>query len=342
MRLHLLPFLLSLLLPITTSAQQACNSSPTLCARPYSSILHLGTHNAPFTRNSTTSFSSAANQYFTTTVQLDAGIRLLQAQVHLEGSDIRLCHTSCWLFDAGTLGGWLGEIKTWLEGNKNDVVTLLLVNPDRIVAAQLEAPFREVGLAEMVYTPPSVTSWGWPTLGELIAADKRLIVFVSTSMPSTSPLLSEFSFIYETAYENTSPLNFTCAADRGTPGDTFPLINHWVYQQPAANSAIQIFQPNETAARVLNGVTGEGNMRGRLAECNVTRGFVLVDFFAGEMEAIDEVNEVETVVGRKQVPEVETREGGKEVKKSGSGRAGWGGWGMVEAVVVAGLMWGML
>ena len=46
------------------------------------------------------------------TQQLNDGIRMLQMQAHMNNNEIHLCHTSCLLFDGGTLEDYLkkGEL----------------------------------------------------------------------------------------------------------------------------------------------------------------------------------------------------------------------------------------
>lgn len=41
------------------------------------------------------------------TQQLNDGIRMLQMQAHLSDSVLHLCHTSCILYDGGTLESYL-------------------------------------------------------------------------------------------------------------------------------------------------------------------------------------------------------------------------------------------
>ena len=60
------------------------------------------------------------HRYYDTPTQLDAGVRLVTAQVHKSDSEWRLCHTSCDLLDAGLLSDWLGDIKSWLDDNPNE------------------------------------------------------------------------------------------------------------------------------------------------------------------------------------------------------------------------------
>lgn len=120
-----------LLQPLSTLAYdaQACNNSPYLCSQSYGAITHLGTHNAPFIRDETTGFSTSGNQYFDVTVQLDAGIRFLQGQLHAGdvGEEPRLCHSSCSLMDGGPLGDWLSRIKTWMDDHPSEGMSNFLI-----------------------------------------------------------------------------------------------------------------------------------------------------------------------------------------------------------------------
>lgn len=59
-------------------------------------------------------------RHYNTTVQLDAGVRLVSAQVHQDGSEWHLCHSTCSLLDSGKLSTWLSEIKDWLDSNPNE------------------------------------------------------------------------------------------------------------------------------------------------------------------------------------------------------------------------------
>jgi hypothetical protein len=68
MKLLMFPWLLGALptvfaAPQTSSTPQlACNNSPDLCRRSYSSITHLGAHDSPFLRDESTNFSDSGNQ----------------------------------------------------------------------------------------------------------------------------------------------------------------------------------------------------------------------------------------------------------------------------------------
>lgn len=347
----------SALLPLlytTASAQNACNNSPSLCSRAYNNITHLGAHNSPFLRNQETSFSSSGNHYYNSTVQLEAGVRLLTAQVHKtneSGSDAwHLCHSSCDLLDAGSLENWLSEIKTWMDANTNDVVTLLLVNSDNASPADLGSQFSASGIDTLAYAPASTTvlPQTWPTLDNLISNNTRLMTFVaSLSQPSSQYpyLMDEFTFIFENNFENENPTDYSCNPNRPSSlgsasaalssGRMF-LMNHFLYD----TQLFGIQMPNETYANVTNAETGLGSLGGSLDECTGVYGkpptFVLVDFFnvGPAIASVDAANRISDATGRRTVSTQALTRG-----NSGNGNGSTGGVGKQQgsmlAVVVA-------
>jgi hypothetical protein len=58
--LALLPLVLANPLNVRSTA---CNNSPDLCSKSYGEITHLGAHDSPFVRDSSTSDSVAGDQY---------------------------------------------------------------------------------------------------------------------------------------------------------------------------------------------------------------------------------------------------------------------------------------
>ncbi|RYN99439.1 hypothetical protein AA0120_g1874 [Alternaria tenuissima] len=333
----------SALLPLLyapASAQNACNNSPDLCTRPYNNITYLGAHNSPFLRNKETSFSTSGNHYYNTTTQLDAGVRLLSGQVHKAngtGNDAwHLCHSSCDLLDAGTLESWLSEIKTWMDANTNDVVTLLLVNSDNASPADLGGVFSSSGLDKIAYSPPSLTTTPqtWPTLDTLIGNNTRLMSFVaSLSNPSSDYpyLMDEFVYMFENDYENVSPSNYSCNPSRpeavtGNPSTALEsgrmfLQNHFLYE----TQLFGIQSPNETYANVTNAETGFGSLGESIQECEGIYGkpasFVMVDFFnvGPAIASVDRANGVSGAQGRKSLStEALVQSTGAGVRERGS------------------------
>ena len=288
----------------------ACNNSPELCSRSYSNITQLGAHDSPFLVNASSnsgsfSFAEAGNQNVESTAQLSAGVRLLTAQVHNNNGSWHLCHTSCSLLDAGTLSSWLSSIKTWLDGNPHDVVTILLVNSDNAAASDLDSEFQAANIKSYAYTPPSTTPalQTWPTLQDMIANNTRLVTFVASLAPSSNTaapyLLDEFTFVFENPYNVTTPSNFSCTTERPSTLDgqtaaavssgRLPLVNHFLDQQ----DGLGIDTPNTTYIATTNGPSGLGNLQQAASDCAGVYGrapaFLLVDFF-DEGSAINIVN----------------------------------------------------
>ncbi|KAJ9608788.1 hypothetical protein H2200_006559 [Cladophialophora chaetospira] len=309
----------------------ACNNSPSLCSKPYNSIVHLGAHDSPFVRDASTGFSTSGDQYYNSTVQLSAGVRLLSAQVHQSNGEYHLCHSSCDLLDAGILSDWLREIKKWLDDNPNEVVTILLVNSDNASPQDLGAHFTTAQLTDYAYVPPSTSvppSGGvWPTLQELITANKRLMVFVgSLDNPASIPteyayLMDEFTFIFENPFENVDPSNFTCNPDRPTSvqGNTegafssgrMAFMNHFLYK----DGVFDIQTPDVDKINITNSPGNSvGNLGYALSTCNSQYGrvptFTLVDFFdeGPALDAVDALNGVTTPVGRTPPPPRDTKQ----------------------------------
>ncbi|KAF2232158.1 PLC-like phosphodiesterase [Viridothelium virens] len=309
--------------PQTSFASQnkTCNNSPSLCSRAYNNVTHLGAHDSPFVRDQSTGFSTSGNQYYNSTVQLSAGVRLLSAQIHPFTStsgqqEWHLCHTSCDLLDVGTLSDWLSEIKTWMDQNPNEVVTVLIVN-DGASNSDLDSNFRAANITSYAYSPPTSATVPaeWPTLNTLITSGKRLMTFIAYQEPSsntTTPyLMNEFTYIFENPFDVTQANNFTCTANRPSSvngqtskalqGNMMPLMNHFLDTQQIFN----IETPNADAAPITNGMNGTGNLRDAVATCatdynNKAPTFILVDFFnvGPAISTVDKLNGVASPVGR--------------------------------------------
>ncbi|KAJ6127356.1 hypothetical protein N7523_002968 [Penicillium sp. IBT 18751x] len=296
----------------------ACNNSPDLCSKSYGEITHLGAHDSPFVRDSSTSNSIAGDQYYDTPTQLDAGVRMVTGQVHKSNSEWRLCHTSCDLLDAGLLSSWLGDIKSWLDSNPNEVVTVLLVNSDSASASDLNTEFETANITHYAYQPDSLTSApsSWPTLETMINNGTRLVVFVAslTTDDSYPYLMDEWNFVWENPYDVTSASNFSCVPDRpsSVSGDTstalssnmLPLMNHFLYSSDLSSLGIEY--PNASYVATTNAASGgTGNLGSTATRCKSAWNgrqptFILVDFFnqGPALDTVDNLNNITNAVGR--------------------------------------------
>jgi len=157
-----------------------CNGHSKYCNRSYSNITFVGSHDSPFVGK-----LPQQNQNIDIKEQLDMGVRYLQAQTHhsiLDKNVLQLCHTSCFLEDAGTLKSFLGTVKDWLDANPNEVITLLLTNGDSVDITEFGETFSESGISDYAFVPSSSPNTlsidKWPTIGEMISSGKRLVVFL--------------------------------------------------------------------------------------------------------------------------------------------------------------------
>ncbi|KAK3399317.1 PLC-like phosphodiesterase [Sordaria brevicollis] len=295
----------------------ACNNSPLLCDRAYNNVTHMGAHDSSFLRDASTGNSLAGNQYFNATVALDAGIRLLQGQVHDVNGTLQLCHTTCNLLDAGPLQDWLAKIKFWMDKNPNEVVTILLVNSDNKLVSDYATVFEGSGISTYGYAPSdgSTASSTWPTLGDMITSNKRLVSFIASIdySPTYPYLLSEFDHVFENPYDVLSLSGFNCTLDRpkgqGSASNALasgrmPLMNHFAYS--LLMEGVQI--PDETNIEITNsadtGTTGNLGLHADtcVKEWGTKPTFILVDFFdkGPAIDTADRLNGI-TATGRKGV-----------------------------------------
>lgn len=280
---------------------------PSLRSHRYSEQTFIGTHDAAAIRTKHNNWSLSGNQYFNVSTQLQAGVRLLQAQGHRDpnGRDgIRLCHFNCALMDSGSLEEHLETIKIFLEREREEVVTLLFVNTGVPLRIWTKA-FFAAGLDVLSYIPPAEKRHGnmhisdWPTINEMITTNKRLVTFLSTGADeSLTPfLLPEFDYLFETDFGIESPDQYSCEPARSRyPGsgsgfvpDRLALVNHFLYAK-----FLGFRFPNASFAATTN---SEGFRVGELGEhavrCREWYGrrpnFLLVDFFnEGEVFGVEE------------------------------------------------------
>ncbi|KAF9454064.1 PLC-like phosphodiesterase [Macrolepiota fuliginosa MF-IS2] len=268
-----------------------CNGHVELCNKSFGSVSFVGAHDSYAIGVN----SLAVNQDQNITTQLDDGIRMLQMQAHGQDGDIRLCHTSCSLYDGGTLGDFLKQgtlsdhtphsfgLRTWLDANPNEVLSLLIVNIDSLPVAQYDQIFKSAGLDAISFAPEStpLSANSWPTLGSMIDSGKRLVTFMDHGADASVPyIIDEFSNVWETEFNVVDA--FDCNINRTNqnvdPTGQMYLINHFldklVFNQPVPF----IEKLNET-----NASSGNGSLAEQVDNCTAQHSkppnFLLVDFY---------------------------------------------------------------
>jgi hypothetical protein len=175
-----------------------------------------------------------------------------------------LCHTLCEL-GAEPLDAELGVIRAFLERHPSDV--LMLVVEDYVPPAQIEAALRKARLLD--YAAAFDRAQPLPTLGQLVGAGRRLIVFGEKRGGAFPWYMPAFSFIQDTPLGNRQPADFRCARYRGNVDSPILMLNHWSDRFPP--------RPSDNAR------IGDGFLRERIARCTQRRGLhpgvVAVDFY---------------------------------------------------------------
>jgi hypothetical protein len=159
-------------------ADPLCNGYAALCNRKYSNITFIGDHNSAFVGE-----LPSQNQEKSVKDQLGGGIRFLQSQTHLMlDTVLAMCHTECALTFGGLVIDYLRTVKTFLDKNPREVVTLLLTNPDGAPMDKYDAVYKALELDKMSFKPATSPNPlpidQWPTLGEMIAKNQRLVTFI--------------------------------------------------------------------------------------------------------------------------------------------------------------------
>jgi hypothetical protein len=176
-----------------------------------------------------------------------------------------LCHTLCEL-GAEPLDQELGVLRTFLEHHPRQL--LIVIVEDYIPPATIESSFEKAGLLKYVATLNRRAAP--PTLGTLIAAGHRLVVFAEEKGGAPSWYMPAFSFIQDTPLGARLPSRLSCARFRGEPDSPILLMNHWV----------DTFPPQPALNRPIAGAEA---LRRRITRCEAERGrragIVAVDFY---------------------------------------------------------------
>ncbi|KAJ7093421.1 PLC-like phosphodiesterase [Mycena belliarum] len=264
-----------------------CNGHAELCNRSYGNVTFVGSHDS--FAISKDPLALARDQEVDIPTQLKLGIRMLQAQSHVKDGVLHFCHTSCALFDGGKVVDYLKTVKTFLDANPNEVLTLIFTNPEGQSPAKVWKPaFDEAGITPLAFVPPSipVKRDDWPTLGEMIDKGKRVVVFMDANADgaeSVDFILPEFKMIWEAPFSSVDP-TFPCRIDRidGPLKDVehMYMINHNLNKNilPFGKTEVLVSNPidaptTNSVASILADANGCAPLGGNRAP-----NFVLLDY----------------------------------------------------------------
>ena len=213
---------------------------------------------------------------------VDARDRIADGLGPLEDRELYLCHGFCEL-GATPLREALDDIRRFLATNPGDVVIVFI--QDEAPVEDIAAAFAAAGLDRYAYAHAGRDA-PWPTLGELVERNERLIVMTEAASRAPVPWLHRgFDLTQETPFSFHSVGDLSCERNRGAADAPLFLVNHW----------IEDISPTPKDAELLN---ARDVLLPRLRDCVAARGqmpnLVAVNFYrTGDLFAvIDEINGV--------------------------------------------------
>ena len=290
---------------MTRTGPTACNGHPELCGRPFDQVVLAGSHNS---MSASELGWELANHRRAIPAQLEGGIRALLIDVQKWEVDVNLselefdseaasiaeaallgaeppedglwmCHKLCQL--GGTpFRDFLGDLRAFLETNPNEVVAVMI--QDDAEKSAIKNAVEEAGLLRFALEHEPGAAW--PTLGEMIEADTRVVFMAENDGDPTGWYQAVYEGnVEETGFRYDVLEDFDCAPNRGVEGSALLLINHWVETGvPVPDQADQV---NSRAVLMQ-----------RVEECQAVRGrapsVIAVNFWErGDLLAVvDELN----------------------------------------------------
>jgi hypothetical protein len=240
-----------------------CNGAVELCARAFDRVAFATAHNAMSNRDDGW---IAPNQEHPIARQLGDGVRALMLDIHYHSNAVALCHEYC-ILGSLPLVDALRVIRKFLDSNRGEIITIIFES--YVAAADAAAAFAASGLLRYAWAQPPGAPW--PTLGELIAVDKRLVVLSDREGGALPWYLDLWRHAWETPYAFSTPDEFTCARYRGAPDGALFILNHFL-TAPLAGRDLAV-EANGAA------LLGERARRCQL-ESGRLPNFVAVDFYA--------------------------------------------------------------
>lgn len=241
-------------IPARPGEPDGCNGLRINCDRTYDRVAIAATHNA---------YSYAAggpvrylfpNQDAPIPAQLRAGIRGLGLRPcpyygtdPKEADRVYVTHNTDLRGRLGTepLDGILRDVKAFLDANPREVVSLYLESA--VTPARVAAVFTAAGLDPTLYAHPA--SAPWPTLREMIAQGRRLVVFNDSRDASRPAWMHHlWDHIVDTDYNVTDAARFSCRFYRGSGGNAIYYLNQFIYN----DLGMGVLVPDAARARVAN------------------------------------------------------------------------------------------
>ncbi len=192
------------------SADGPCNGDSSYCDVPYNEVAQICTHNAM--SNVADGFSlPTPNQTPGLTRQLQDGVRCLMLDTYWFEDEAQLCHGMCGPWGQRPLHDGLVEIRKWLADNPREILAFVL--EAYIYEDETRQALDDAGLLPYLYSHGGIGT-PWPTNGEMIDSDQRLVVFTDDADANGNWHLDWRTHGWETPFNDDT---FTCDNGRGDP-----------------------------------------------------------------------------------------------------------------------------
>ena len=208
----------------TVTLPPECNGSAALCAKRFNEVTFLTTHNAMSNADDPW---VAPNQNHPIRRQLADGVRGISLDMHentQSPADVLTCHSSC-AIGSRLLQFQLQDIRDFLAANTDTVVSILYESAG-VSDAQVAHVVNVSGLTPYVYT--QATDATWPTLGDMVRRNRRLVLFSQDGAGVPGVILPMWKYTWDNPYAAKSTSDFSCAVGRGDARNTIMQINHFI------------------------------------------------------------------------------------------------------------------
>jgi len=259
-------FILTLLMSFSFDTYSQCNGSLLLCNKKYDEVAYLTTHNA---FNSAQDNFSLPNHNFNIATQLNDGVRGLMIDVYDYFGTPTVYHSS-YLLGTEPLQTYLSDIKSFLDNNPNEVVTIIL--ECNISANDIESEVDQAGLLNYLYTHTLNTTW--PTLQTIISNNTRLVIFSDQNDAGINQGWYHYMWdhMVETHYSANSINDLNCDFNRGDSINDLFILNHFVTSITGTGSETESTTANSNPYFINRALQCQ-------QEKNKFPNFVTVDFY---------------------------------------------------------------
>ncbi|MDC0056165.1 hypothetical protein OAJ94_03845 [Deltaproteobacteria bacterium] len=227
--------------PTNPSDTFSCNGYSILCTRSFDDVVYPATHNSH--ANPESGFNNIAeNQLANISTQLERGIRYINMDVYDYNGEVWVCHGD-WdiplihpcLQSGGELAqNQLEEVADFLEDNPYEVVTLAFEN--YVNATTMYGEFNNSDLSPYLFSKQEL----WPTLGEMVFANTRLVVMADSENQGYDWWLDEHDETRMTAFSYQSDSEFDCENSRGNGSASMLQIAHYITDPISSEADAQL------------------------------------------------------------------------------------------------------